>query len=637
MRTSAAAGEHSLGGSTLSEFRATIDGLGLEARALIIEQALVLIEQLYVHLPLKRAMHAVDPVQRLKLLARRSPGLDDRQFHDELIAIFTELRDLHTNYILPLPYQSKTAFLPFRVQEFFEGEQRRYVVSEVNETLLPDPELRPGVLVTHWNGIPIDRAVQLNAARQAGSNLDARHARGLNTMTVRPMRQSAPPDEEWVVLGYRGADGQARESSIEWRVFEPPAAPTAIDPDAADDPLALALGIDAQTEAVRRARKSLFAPEAMDVERQVIELAVTEGLAAGAGPPGMGAVSTMPDVLQFRTVSTAHGELGYLRIRTFSVGDVDAFVSEVVRIIGLLPQGGLIIDVRGNGGGVIMAGERLLQLFTPRRIEPERLHFLNTPLTLKICTSVPSFAAWSDSIAESVETATTFSDGFPVLPGHAEDCNALGQNYHGPVALIIDPLCYSTTDILIAGWQDHAIGPIIGTGGNTGAGGANVWTHALLANFLTGPDSPIRPLPNGASFRVAIRRTTRVGERSGDPVEDLGVVPDERHRLTLNDLLNDNEDLIARAGEILAGRPARLLSAETTPAGDAGLGVTVTTRGISRLDAYLDGRPRHTLDVTDGTATFEIGMQPGPTSVLELMGFDGGELVAARRLRPSAS
>ena len=35
---------------------------------MIVEQALVLLEQNYVHLPLKMAMHAVNPVQRLRLL-----------------------------------------------------------------------------------------------------------------------------------------------------------------------------------------------------------------------------------------------------------------------------------------------------------------------------------------------------------------------------------------------------------------------------------------------------------------------------------------------------------------------------------------------------------------------------------------
>jgi len=635
MTTGAATGD-AVRSSTLFELRGQIEDLTLEERTLVIEQALVLIEQLYVHLPLKRAMHAVDPVQRLKLLKGRAAGFSEREFHDELIAIFTELRDLHTNYILPVPYQSKTAFLPFRVQELFEGNQRRYLVVEVNAALLGDPALRPGATVTHWNGVPMDRAVELNGARQAGSNRDARHARGLNTLTVRPMALSAPPDEEWVLVGYSGEDGQAREARVEWRVFEPPPAPTAVDPDAADEPLARTLGIDAQTEAVRRARKALFAPEAMEVERQVSELTRMAGLAPGARPPGMSDLSILPDVLQFRTVSTPHGDFGYLRIRTFSPGGgipgVDAFVAEVVRIVELLPQQGLILDVRGNGGGVIMAGERLLQLFTPRRIEPERLHFLNSPLTLELCQQVPDFALWTSSIAEAVETATTFSDGFPVLPGEPEDCNAVGQRYHGPVVLLIDPLCYSTTDITIAGWQDHAIGPILGTGGNTGAGGANVWTHELLESFLAGPGSPIRPLPKGASFRVAVRRTTRVGERSGDPVEDLGVIPDAVHRLTRYDLLHDNQDLISRAGEMLAAMPVRALTAEATPAPAGGIGVKVTTRGLSRLDAYVDGRPRHTLDVADGTFAFEIATQAVSPSVLELRGFDAGGLAAARRL-----
>ena len=85
----------------------------------------------------------------------------------------------------------------------------------------------------------------------------------------------------------------------------------------------------------------------------------------------MADVSTFPDKLQFGSVSTPHGEFGYMRIRSFDVDDVDGFVAEVVRIARRLPQNGLIVDVRGNGGGTIMAGERLLQIFTPRKIEPE--------------------------------------------------------------------------------------------------------------------------------------------------------------------------------------------------------------------------------------------------------------------------
>ena len=168
--------------------------------------------------------------------------------------------------------------------------------------------------------------------------------------------------------------------------------------------------------------------------------------------------------------------------------------------------------------------------------------------------------------------------------------------------LIIDGLCYSTTDIF-AGWQDHEIGRILGIDSNTGADGANIWTHDLLGRLLSRQNSPIRPLPKGTRMRVAIRQTSRVGKRPDDPLEDLGVVPDEIHRMTRNDLLN-NEDLIAHAASILASRPVHALAVEVTTVSGRTARVSATTKNISRLDAYLNGRPRQTFDVEGGDVEF---------------------------------
>jgi Peptidase family S41 len=261
-------------------------------------------------------------------------------------------------------------------------------------------------------------------------------------------------------------------------------------------------------------------------------------------------------------------------------------------------------------------------VLTPRPIDPERLHLINTPLTLRLATEVDWLSGWADSIRQAVETGATYSAGFPLDP--VEDYNRFGQQYQGPVVLITDALCYSTTDIFAAGFQDHTIGRILGTSGNTGAGGANVWALELLSQLLPEEGSPFGALPQGASFRVSIRRTTRVGERSGVPVEDLGIVPDERHELTKNDLLNSNEDLIAHAGKMLAGLPAYALSAEARDGR-----VTATTKGLSRIDAYVDGRPVLSLDVDDGENTFELAATSG---LLELRGFDRDALAASRRL-----
>ena len=187
---------------------------------------------------------------------------------------------------------------------------------------------------------------------------------------------------------------------------------------------------------------------------------------------------------------------------------------------------------------------------------------------------------------EAVETGAAFSQGFSLLP--VEKYNDIGQKYYGPVVLLTDALCYSTTDIFSAGFQDHGIGKILGTSGNTGAGGANVWDHGLLRRSLRSRNSPLLPLPRMASFQVAIRRTTRVGERTGVPLEDLGVTPDQVHLLTRKDVLKDNVDLINRAAKLLVTEPnsfpveARARARRQCP---------VKTRTSRRLDVMLNDRP----------------------------------------------
>ena len=120
----------------LKDFRRQDVTLSRADRRRIVDQALVLIEQNYVHLPHKAAMHAVNPVQRLRLLRARLDGLDARtlpsaaSFHAEMSEIFHSLRDLHTNYLLPGPYRGRVAFLPFLVEEFFEDGVARYLVDE---------------------------------------------------------------------------------------------------------------------------------------------------------------------------------------------------------------------------------------------------------------------------------------------------------------------------------------------------------------------------------------------------------------------------------------------------------------------------------------------------------------------------
>lgn len=585
----AAAGGNGNGGAQalaqargLHEFLGTIDKLTEDDQRKIVEQGIVLLESFYAHLPLKRAMHAIDPLQRLRLLRRRLRRLTSEiSFHHEMTEIFTSLRDLHTNYILPAHFARMVAVLPFDVECCFEAGRHVYLVSRVKADL-GDPGFVRGVEVTYWNGIPIDRAVEIAAECHAGSNPDARHARGVAGLTIRAMVISPPPDEEWVVVGYRDAQGQDRQVRADWRVINPDQAADLSRPEfPISDAAATAYGLDIEGAAVKRAQAVLYAPAAVAANRRIqatraraMEAATLSGVAgraeleaaaaAGVEAEVQGLDSTMPTKLVARVVEEGGRQYGYIRIHTFDVPDDERFIREFIRLIELpqFPKDGLILDVRGNPGGLIWAGERLLQLLTPRRIEPCRVQFINTPRTLELCRRTPSLQPWVPSLERAVETGAVFSAAFPITdPGR---CNDIGQRYRGPVVLITDARCYSTTDIFAAGFQDHGIGRILGVDGNTGAGGANVWTLGLIRHFFTqaGLPSPLEPLPQGADMRVAIRRTLRVGPEAGTELEDLGVTPDERHQMTRADLLEGNVDLLRHAARLLSGQPVAVAPTE---------------------------------------------------------------------------
>ncbi len=136
-------------------------------------------------------------------------------------------------------------------------------------------------------------------------------------------------------------------------------------------------------------------------------------------------------------------------------------------------------------------------------------------------------------------------------------------------------------------------------------------------------------------FRVAVRRTTRIGERSGVPVEGLGVTPDELHHMTANDLLNKNEDLINRAAQLLAEMRAQTLDVKFLARENGTVKLTVTTKNIERLDMWVGGRPQSSLDVGDGKTMLAVALGKRAKRI-EVRGFANEELVAVKKFTVGA-
>jgi Peptidase family S41 len=619
---------------TLREFLRTEGTLSAEQRVLIARQALIMLEQNYAHLPLKSARYAVNPAQRLRLLiARLSQGgtLEaEWRFHAEMLDIFDSLRDLHTRYVLPEPFASAGAFLPFRIKEFVEDDTRHFIVAPAADG--SSGTLPAGVEVTSWNGVPIDRAVDVFGDSLPGANPAARHARALESFTVRSLGFAGPPDEEFVLIQYRDLDGAPKETREAWRVALPKPEDRA---DAAPVEREFELELDVEAARVAWLKTLLFAPNVVDL--------MASGGAEEAVPGGIPVTRELLTVFEARVVPTGDGaEVGHLRIRSFSppaaLGElaVIRFVNEFIRLLGLMPANGVIIDIRGNGGGNPTAAELCLQALTARRIESQPLQFINSALNLRICrNSLASggedLRPWRPSMEQSVESGAVYSAGVPrTAPALLAE---VPHAYIGPVLLLTDARVYSAADRFAAQFQDHEIGVVLGVDDNTGAGGANVWGHANLVRAMSGdPDSPYRALPAGTAISVAIRRTLRVGRNTGAPVEDFGVVPDELHRMTRDDILRQSVDLMAHAARLLTEKgPPRRFDVDLDESAD-GLTARFVVSNVDRADVYTEGRPRESVALVDGTASAVV-QGPGIPGEVRVEGFAAGEPVAVRIFR----
>ena len=598
----------------LGELPPDVGVLNWGERLDIIDALVQVIDGVYAHLPLKRALYGFDPIRALEHLRQQVPGLTDLQFHRELTTLINRLRDAHTQYSGPRSISGAVATLPFLVEAWGPAEDCHFVVSKVsNRGLIDDPLFQPGVTLTFWNGVPFGRAVEMHAESETGGRPDARQARALDSLTFRSLEYGPPPDEHWVDISYIDLKKNSREIRMPWRVVCPNRAPSAAGHGGS---ARMHRAIDPAAEAVRRAKKLMFSAALWAEERAVSTRRTSR----------KSLMSKYEDFLSARTVNTSSGKFGYLRIWSFDVNDDQEFIEAVIEIIRKLPNRGMIIDLRDNPGGLIWAAERMLQLFTPNPITPTKFGLRATPLTNAMASArfnQGELGPWSDSIASAPFSGEPYSTHLPITT--VERCNDLGQHFGGPIVVVVNANTYSSGDLFTAGIVDNRVGPVVCIGEATGAGGANVWTSDDLGAAMKAAGLPLPTLASGANFTIAVRRAVRCGDAEGMLIEDTGI-SGQPYSMTQRDVFESNADLIEFCARLLSEQPRTRLDAVRT-----GQKLKIATAGLDRVDIYADGHPAEPSRPLSKNSSVSVQL-PAGTKDCEVVGFSEGAIRQRRRL-----
>ncbi|NJB98203.1 hypothetical protein CA233_15525 [Sphingomonas sp. ABOLD] len=452
-----------------------------DADRLLIDRALRAFDQICVHLPDRRAQ-GIDPLARLRALAANPPA-PRTHLYRALMGVFAAFGDRHTRLVLPPAESQRFAALPFTVAACWDQGGMTLLV-----TGSADPRLRRGDRLHAWNGQPIVAALDAHGTGQLGANSEARRAKAIQTLTIRPLGLLPPPEEQAVAIEVETASG-ARSMTVEWQV--------------------------ASAEELARACAAWIPPE-----------------------PDFEAVT---GDLRHRRIATPGGDIGWIRIASLQA-PADPFLPMLAEVLDRQPRTGVVIDLRGCEEGFVQTGERMLGLFTDRPITPLGFALRSTDWMRDLANHCAALAPWREPIEAARRAGTSHTATRPLTPSPTIGPHV--RPYPGPVIVLVDAHTYSTAEMFAAGVQDHRIGKVIGVAPRTGGGGGAAWSQQLI-HRLSG-DPLFAPDEDAASLRVAVLRCHRTGAQAGRPIEGGGVVPDAVHALTRRDLLEGEADLIER-------------------------------------------------------------------------------------------
>lgn len=491
----------------------------LEQKKLVLDQARIILSQIYINREqkIKDFGPTANPIPYLNKIESELNTISDLSFHKQLSDIFFRLRDLHTLYYLPKPFACYESFLPFGFKEVTAANGKKVIavttMRDDAEVLkfMPTPfRLKRGDIVTSYNGLSIEKAIQSKMDRSLGANPSAARRKSIELLRSYVHDLDLLPENDSIKFEFQTTEGEKYKLEIPWITWK--------------NWSCIGQNNGLAVNTVKKAPMAEAKKHRADFDQ------------------------TGESTLYWQINKTKFGNFGYIELLSFN--PIDLTVNEVVtKVKGLLQNefkntDGLMIDLRGNTGGQLPLAERMIQLFSPREIQPHSYILRNSEANA-IYMALTPMDRFTKALEEAQRTNSPFTQKLSI--NTAQEVNDLGQVYFKPVAVYVDSNCYSACDSFAAHVQDHKVATVFGEDQTTGGGGANVFSlDEMLEDFEQyGVDSgPFKKLPNGQNIIFAFRQAFRSGVNQGKLIENIGVKVDQISAPHMTDQFNNNNDQI---------------------------------------------------------------------------------------------
>ena len=492
----------------------------VQERELVLSQAHLLFEQMFVHREVKLRDFGIDsdPFPHLEKLAKDSSSITDSEFHDRMGSIFNKQHDFHTLYSFPAPYSCYRTFIPLSFKEVLGTKNEKIIaISQIADNpeiweLMPSPfPISLGDQVLTYDGKNISELIKANIPKSNGANPDAMKNHAASMLTYFNQGYDLAPETNEVTLVMKKRTGKIYTVTLPWvsRVFQD------------------CLKTDDKTKA--------FAPNTTQNEINQLFRKTYSNKSVGTDE----LKSSAEPILTYKTINNEYGTFAFLRLESFSPErlSVEQLVLETKRLLveEFQDTDGLIIDLRSNGGGQIELADKLVQLFTPKNPMPLNFVLNASVANLHWWENIEPSSPYTKTLHEAFELGTAYTRPIPLH--NKKEVGLIGQYYFKPVALMTDGSCYSSCDMFSALMQDQGVATVFGEDSTTGAGGANVYYWNSVVGDLQNKDpGPFKYLPARQTMSFSWRQTYRVGKSKGETLEDVGVVSDYRIFPKLSDL-----------------------------------------------------------------------------------------------------